>query len=329
MRRPSRANSGQALAASFALFALTGSADPDGVELRVHYAADSTVRVDEELAFELEIGVLTLVVEGERIPYSERRPFELEGEVHRTIVDRIERADDSGRPTELTRRFEAVVGSVGVSAPLQEVDGALAGHTLRLERDPRAASGCVATQDDDEEELAEHFLEGHRLDLPETRLLPEGPVEIGESWTVDAEALLDLVGLDADTTWFENPGAFSLDSVARVVACVEGEAEVRLAAREEGGARHRLEARFSLEARGEELTLSDLLGRAEGVDDSSGIEVWGRWDGELTLWLDADERRWIRTEHESTVDVQFVSSSSRDSRVELDVRMALTGRRHL
>ena len=185
---------------SLTLFAALCLSAP-ATELVTSYQSETKLRVTISSETESEVTDFRLERNGEPI---EGRGGGMGGgsEVTQTIVyvDEILAVAD-GEPSELRRSFEELTRTSSNDDGEDQADAPLDGTTLLLsseegEVDVELVDGSV---DDDA------LLEGHRMTLLLDAFLPEQEVEPGDSWSLEGEAVQQVLGLDMQSTYFPRP----------------------------------------------------------------------------------------------------------------------------
>jgi len=170
-----------------------------GGELRTKYDTERTLRVTSETELTLETTDFSLERNGEPVDTS---GFGGGGGSSTTV--RLEHVDKAtavseGLPTALERHFESASrsgGEEGVDSPL---DGETLVLTMDEDGDVTAELESGASPDRDT------VLEGHRLTLPMDAFLPADGAEPGDSWELDAVAVLEGLGHTQSLALFPPP----------------------------------------------------------------------------------------------------------------------------
>ena len=163
------------------------------LELATDYRADRSLRVESETSAAQETVEVSMERDGEPLDAPERG-FGGPRSSRRTLiwVDTVGELTE-GVPTRVERTFETAEQLDGEDGPAQSSE--LEGETLEDDGEVLAeADGIDAEQ-----------LVGQRLTLPLDALLPEGEVEVGESWEIEAGALLSALGIDVVDALFPRP----------------------------------------------------------------------------------------------------------------------------
>lgn len=175
----------------------------DSVVLQSKYTAGDAIRIETDSTFRVETVDMTITVDGE-----EREGLgggAAASESRRIVqVDRVI-AVDGGAPNKLRRSFEEISGSATMSFGDQEQE-------VELES-PLSETVIELTLDDDEvhAEVVEGgsvddaLLEGHRLELALSALLPAGELAEGDEFEIESEALIRALEADLSEVYFPPP----------------------------------------------------------------------------------------------------------------------------
>ncbi len=175
------------------------------VTLATDYGAKRVLRIESSNRFQMETVEFEFIRNGERMD----SPFggggsSSESSRRVVVIERLLESED-GRPKVIEREFETVEGSSTRSFGDQEMETEyecpLDGVTLRLTDDEGDVEVEVIVGDSPDDEL----LEGHRLELASDALFPEGEIEVGETWDLEAEDIRRLLGLDVMSALFQRP----------------------------------------------------------------------------------------------------------------------------
>ena len=174
---------------------------PGGVALSTDYKAEHALRLEIESSVKLETTTMEIEVDGERQdPHGAGMSSEShKKEVH---VDRVVEAKD-GKPVKVRRQFEEVEGKIGFSggdnSNEMDLESPLGGVTIEIARNSDGKVDVTAVEGGKPDDKA---LQGHLPELFLDALLPEGEVEVGASWDLDADAVKRALRLDVSDSVF-------------------------------------------------------------------------------------------------------------------------------
>jgi hypothetical protein len=170
--------------------------------LSTDYTQRRSLRIEVETSLEMETTSFEMMIDGEPMERAGMGGQASEEARVFTIIDEV-LADDEGRPTEVRREFETVeretLRVMGEEELVDEASGPLDGVTVLLtseddgEVEAEVENGSV---DDDE------LLAGQHLELACDAFLPEGELEVDDSWDLESDAILRALGLDLEAVWF-------------------------------------------------------------------------------------------------------------------------------
>ena len=179
---------------------------PRGSETKLEFAPEEGSRWVKTFTqtSSLEGAELSVVMDGEEVPSEFLPELELtiENESEVRITDTYVAMGD-GRPTELARSFESIReeiasaidmgGFEGTEPQEGEVRGSseLQGETVVFTWDEDAQAYEAAFEDEDTDVA---LLDGLVEDTDLRGILPEDAVDVGDEWTVDAEAVAAVLG---------------------------------------------------------------------------------------------------------------------------------------
>jgi len=188
--------------AAFSLPSQDPAPESEPVDLRTRYTTGLALRTDIELEQSSERTAMSMVRDGVEVDTSGRlgAPSTL---MRSGSVRDVFAAVEDGLPTTVERTFEVLEGSSTRSRRGEEqvtdATSPFEGVTLRIER---GEDGVEVEVEDGDEPEHDGALEGHGIALAVDRLLPNEPVEPGESWTVEGDDLMHALGLDLERTLF-------------------------------------------------------------------------------------------------------------------------------
>ena len=165
-----------------------------------------TLRIESTAIFEMETTLFEMTVDGEPVEASFGGGSASE-EARRVVrIDRfLESAD--GRPTLVRRTFETVetesIRSFGENTREESSQGPLAGLVLELSvhADGEVEVEILEGETPDDESLLEDLV----LTLTLDAFLPAAEVDLGESWTLESDAIVHALGLAIDRKLFPEP----------------------------------------------------------------------------------------------------------------------------
>ncbi|MAE27467.1 MAG: hypothetical protein QF599_12750 [Planctomycetota bacterium] len=183
--------------------------------LSTDYTQRRSLRIEVETGLEMETTSFEMSIDGEPVERGGMGGQASEEVRMITVIDTV-LADDDGRPTEVRREFETVekesIRTMGEEDMVDEASGPLAGVTVLLvsedggEVETEVEAGSV---DDDE------LLEGLRLELAFDAFLPEGELEVDDSWDLEADAVLRALGLDLESALFPRESGGGMEGEGR------------------------------------------------------------------------------------------------------------------
>lgn len=169
------------------LVPLVWAAAPLIAELGFQPPEDSKVTRDYSIAFDVELGDITVIADGQDMSEMVPSDFEGSGELKMQTQDHFVKAG-GGRALELIRTFASFDGSFEAGGESEEMGdaGELEGKTVRFLWNEEAGDYDVAFHECEGEEST---LEGIGADMDLSVLLPDKAVEVGDVWTVEAAKL--------------------------------------------------------------------------------------------------------------------------------------------
>jgi len=177
-----------------------------GTKLATDYSADKGFKVEFES--ELSMKTTSMSVERDGEPVEARGMGDNASSMSRKAVytDKIVAAKD-GKPTKLTRAFEALSGSstftFGGEETTRDLEPQLTGVTLSLET---AENGDVTVKVAEGKAPADDAcLEGHHMQLALDKFLPADEVADGASWELDKDAVRVALALDLEKALYPRP----------------------------------------------------------------------------------------------------------------------------
>jgi hypothetical protein len=233
---------------------------------RVAFAPESgsSFQKQFEVAFDLTLGDLTMMVAGMDMSEGVPSDFELSTEIDLSVVDTYVEVED-GMPLELLRRYQDFEARWETPDGSGEADdgplSALDGKEIRFKWNPDAETYDVSYEDGEGDEDA---LERLHVDMDFRAMLPDGEVSEGDTWTLDSEQVAGVILFGLRTN------GFSLD--------MDGEL---------GPMQDLLEAELmpQLEALAQDLTAECTYRGRKTVDGRSLGSIGIELDGEGTIDL--------------------------------------------
>ena len=249
----------------------------------------------------MRLGEASMMVGGQEFPADMVRGSvpdrdDLETVVLRNVVKQAE----EGRPVQVLREFVELTMRKTVADETTEQTGALEGMQLLLER---GEDGEVEArfEDDEGSVLDDVYLLGHLLEHGIHMFMPEGPVELGESWTPDDEAVRALL-LSPGPQYYGTTRSAELPSLLRDVAKFSAEMTLREIVELDAVECYRLELRVDLEAEVDELPAEF----SSGDQASEGnMQVAGEHRGELWIAVETAFPVKFEIESEWTFDIEM------------------------
>ena len=263
-----------------------------------------------EAVGEMSLTAVEVTVDGEELE-REWDEFDYEYESLERIVVTDELAEvQHGRPTDLVRTFDELLQEASFYIADEEREttslSELEGRTVRFLWDDEDEV-YIAETSDDEDDIDEDILEWLAEDMDLRLLLPDGEVEEGDEWEIDAAVYLTLMW-PSGLLGFVDEGEAGKDPVQRelneeVIENLEGEGSATFEeVREEDGVRLAL---ISVEITVE--TWADSETEQEGVEIELEVEISRDITGEI-LW-DLDHGHLFAADFEA--DAEYVRTMTR------------------
>lgn len=178
--------------------ALASAAALTAGELSTDYSRERTLKVVSETTTSVETTSMSMTRDGEPVDVGGRGGGTVESTRKVVCLDTV-LAHEDGRPTKVKRVFDEVEGSVlfGSGEDAREIDreSPLDGETLILTIDDE---GDVIAEMEEGEPDDSAVLQGHSITLALDALLPEGDVEVGDSWEPEGEDLITALGMHVE-----------------------------------------------------------------------------------------------------------------------------------
>ncbi len=284
-------------------------------EVSIEHRAGLTYEMRMTRTMSMRLGEASMRVDGVEYPESLVRGASPDRDDVETVVLRDEvREVSDGRPVRVAREFAELGIRRTVADETTEHAGALEGMTLVI---ARGAEGGVEARLEDgaEETVDDAYLAGHAIEHDVWRFLPAEPVEPGDSWSPDDDAVKALL-------LTPGPQYYGTDRIAELpvllAEAAEIEAVVTLLDRVtlDDVECHRLELRVEMRA-----DLTRIPGEFASGDlaPEGTVRVESLHRGEL--WIAAERRFPRRFEVESTWNLGVEMDLSQDGaevRVEMD-----------
>ncbi len=177
-----------------------------GTQLATDYSADKGFKVEFESTLSMKTTSMSMERDGE--PVEGRGAGDMSSSQSRKAVftDKVVSAKN-GKPSKVTRAFEALSGSTTMSRggddTTMDLEPQLTGVTLSLERSENG--DVTAKVVDGKAPSDDKCLEGHHMDLAIDAFLPSGEVADGASWEVGKDAVRRALSLDMEKALFPRP----------------------------------------------------------------------------------------------------------------------------
>jgi hypothetical protein len=176
-----------------------------GAALATQYRPERALRVASAIELSMQITAMEVEIDGEPRPGPDGDLPASESTWTVAQVDRVVEAAD-GAPAVVRRRFESAASAramaFGGEENTDEAESPFEGVELELRAGKDGVEVEVVDGSAPEHEGA---LEGHRLELALDALLPEGEVEAGATWELDAERVRRALGFDLMAALFPPP----------------------------------------------------------------------------------------------------------------------------
>ena len=306
-----------------ALSALSLTSGP--VTLQTEYEVDQEVRFESESNMSMELGECTIKINGQELPPELQEQFVGElGELAESGQERIAIVNtflelDEGEPIKVRRTYETAREEGRSGEGTTENVSDLEGRTLLLHWD---GEEVVAEADDEGEELDEAFLIGHILRLDYDYMLPDGEVEVGDSWELDKEAMF---GAFEFAELFEAESESEEAMTKALIDSMEDPMKVTFEAIRSDGDEEIAVLRYEFEFKG---ALEDAAAMLE-VDDE-GFEANADFDFQVNgeLLFDMSSSRGLRDTWEMKGILDFDLQGSEEAEgmeflLDMDVRLEM------
>jgi len=259
---------------------------------RADTSRTTTIEVEQELAG----GELSVVMGGQAVQAEYLPELDLVTQDRRklSITETFLASGEEG-PTEWLRRYDEVSWSNAGSITISQMDSEDSSSWTSEAETPLVERTVRFSSDDGEavarelaDDAAEVELDGLQVSLGLAELLPEAPVEVKDSWTVDGETLAVLLEPGGDFAWELDP-----EAQKHMLADIDershaGELRlVLLAVSKDGDARI---ARCSVEGELVRTTIQPGdLSMVPVTDGTATDTIEERWDASGELRWDLDE----------------------------------------
>jgi len=267
-------------------------APTDGDELRAVYRESLAVTVTAEDWMNLAVGEVSMRIngnemEGEMIEEL-KAGMPSGGKEERLVTTTWFDAVEEGRPVRARRLFVESTRTESEGGDEEESDGALVGRTLLLTAtDELGAADARVADEDDEGALDDVHLTGHRLTHESDLYLPDEPVEVGDTWSLDDDDVRRLLQEDGPVLFADDGEEDDFLEALEQASDVKG--SVEYVAREEvdGTPCAVLVVTLEFEASDVEMDPSDMgMLPEEGMEASATMGM--RMSGEERVWISAD-----------------------------------------
>lgn len=236
---------------------------------------------------------------------------DVETVVLRNLVQKVE----EGRPVQVVREFVELGMQRTVADKTTKHTGVLQGMQLVLER--KADGGVEARFEEGAEQAVDDaYLEGHLLEHGIQRLMPEEPVEPGESWKPDDDAVRAL-WLAPGPQYYDSKQSAELPSLLEKAAEFTAELTLRERVKLDGVECYRIELRVDLRAEVDELP-AEFSSSDQHQEGSMHVESEHRGE----LWIAVERRFPVKLELESEWNFDIEMNVEQDGmaiRVEMDL----------
>ncbi|MAF67669.1 MAG: hypothetical protein CMJ84_18700 [Planctomycetes bacterium] len=178
-----------------------------GSSISTDYDKLEAVRIETETVYTMETTDFSMTRDGEPVDAPWGRGGGGSEEVRTVVqVDRVVERQD-GAPSVIRRSFELIEGSSarerGEEVFESERECPLSEVTLELSLDDEGDVIAEVVEGGEPDDDA--LLEGHSLTLALDAFLPEGDIDEGDRWDLEAEAVLRALSLDLDAALFPEP----------------------------------------------------------------------------------------------------------------------------
>jgi hypothetical protein len=214
-----------------------------------------------------------------------------------------------GRPERVRRTFELLHKAEVEDGEETEKTGPLEGLSLLLTLEDGEPAVELEAEDED---IEERYLEHHRLEHDTDLLLPDEPVEVGDSWAAPDELLRRFLDLADEPLLFEpdedDDDAF--EEMIRENSTYHGEVELLELTERDGLRCAVLAFRFELEAVVDDLSTL-------GMEAQEGM---GEPSGRVTIQLESHGKLWHAIEEGRPVALEQTMEGSAAMRFEANVQ---------
>ena len=198
------ARSSSIVIAGVAVSTAFAGAELFGETLVTKYDENRTFEVSVSQEIKSETTAMSLTVDGEERGGDRMRGGPTESSYTWSYTDQVMAATE-GAPTKVQRSFGDIGGETSRSMRGEErtvdMESAFDGITVVFSNE----NGEVEVEVTEGEAPDGERLEGHALTLPLDGLLPDGEVEIGDTWEISGEAFVAALGLETRGKLIDRP----------------------------------------------------------------------------------------------------------------------------
>ncbi len=289
-------------------------------ELTIEYKAGTAYEMRVERTRSMTLGDASMLVGGEEFPADMMTASIVDREESETITlhDTVLEVED-GRPTRVLREFIEIGKEELAGEESNEESGVLEGMKIVLSLDDEGE--VEAALEDEEADVDETYLTGHALEHPATLMMPEGSVEVGDSWTPSDEAIRGLL-LTKGPEYYEVDGDDEEKDSLLAMLGEEGEYSATVTYKElvdlDGVECFMLEVEAELEAYIDELP-KQLAGSGDNAKEGS-IQVEGEFQAKLWIAVETQLPAKVELENDITFAIEMIMDHS-GMAIEINIEM--------
>lgn len=185
----------------FAIAAAAGLLFSAGTELTTTYTPERTLRIEATTTISMETTDSSIIRDGEPMEGGMGGGGGSEEVTKIVQLDTVLESKD-GAPVKVKRVYETVEGSSTRTFGEQSMDSERESPFSGIELELTLDDGDVVVEVTDGDEPDEELLVGHRLGLALDALLPDGEIDVDDTWELEPEALQQVLGIDLTTILF-------------------------------------------------------------------------------------------------------------------------------